>query len=181
MTIALGVDPSLSCTAWAIVKEDVGLRVIAAGKIVVEPEKDVWKRVNRICQRLYADVMTNANECPADIAAVEMPMTAMFRRGEQQRSATTLPGYGVCVGAVAMMVRSWMPANAFLAPSATDWARGLPKADERKGGRIRQVGYLFNYDVDTQHGRTHAGDIADAILLGRWALDRHRLESRVGA
>lgn len=181
MTLALGVDPSLSCTAWALVREDRNaLSIVHAAKFSSKTDQDVWSRARAICSAIHADLQPWLKDKMIDVAAVEMPMTSMFGVKDRTRSATSLPGYGVCVGAVALLVESWMAKHRFHAPAAGVWSRGIPTGEKNKSNRVAVVQRLMSVDLAALHGVSKAGDVADAALLAKWALDRHRLERMVG-
>ena len=180
MTIALGVDPSLSCTAWALVKDDgQKLTLVHASKFSSKTDQDVWTRARSICDALHSDLLPWLDDQMIDVAAVEMPMTSMFGVKDRTRSATSLPGYGVCVGSVALLVESWMAKHRFHAPAAGVWSRGIPTGEKNKSYRVEVVQRYMGVDLAATHGVTKAGDVADAALLAKWALDRHRLEMRI--
>lgn len=184
MTLALGIDPSLSCTGWAVVsRTDERLTLLAGGVVKSEDTSlALWERCRKVCTELEA----SAGNWRKDLAiiAVEMPQTKMFRGGK--RSAATLPSYGVVVGAVAAMLETWrhgfnldLHDIPLLTPSATEWAMGMPTQSKKergagargKPGRIRQAEILFGaIQLEKTTAIESIEAVADAALLARWAI-----------
>lgn len=184
--IAIGIDPSLSATGWALTEHtggdlDRGWRLKAGGVVTATADgRGLWARVTAACGELFASIQSHCLQGSLDVIVVEMPMERMF--AGVRRSSTTLPGYGVMCGAVAMMIE-WAVTRAgngcrtpaLLTPSATQWAIGLPKAgktgDRGKPGRVFAAEAIFG-EIRVARGGVAAKEaIADAALLARWAIE----------
>ena len=66
--LILGLDPSLSCTGWGIVRSD-GARLshVANGQVATDPKAPMAVRLNHLCEAVSAVIATHA----PDRAAVE--------------------------------------------------------------------------------------------------------------
>ena len=68
MTLILGLDPSLSCTGWGVVRAE-GSRLVhvANGQVPTDPKAPMAERLNHLCEAVAAVIAAHA----PDRAAVE--------------------------------------------------------------------------------------------------------------
>ena len=68
MTLILGLDPSLSCTGWGVVRAE-GSRLVhvANGQVATDPKAPMAERLNHLCEAVAAVIAAHA----PDRAAVE--------------------------------------------------------------------------------------------------------------
>lgn len=173
----LTIDPSLSCTGYAVFSaaalDSAGIiRVPDTGK-----GRTQWARVAAALDDLTGILQS----LPADgsvTVVVETPQTVT--RGKRgQRSASSLPGYGMIVGAMLAHVRAYIAAKApgwsLVEVSATVWTKGYPSTnnDPHKTRRVRAAEYLYPSAAGKLGAETTAGNVADAILMGDWWV-KHR-------
>lgn len=180
----IAVDPSLTCTGYAIINGD-GTQIIEYGKIKPDCDGDAYERSLSIVQqvasvfRLHLDDWTEA-------VVVEQPQTYCKGLGGK-RSAATAPNYGMVVGMVTMAIQQEMahacPEAILLRPSASLWTRGKvgTKGDKDKTNRVRSVELQYGLPVGSLGCKTDAGNIADAIMLARWGVDELERRKRNGA
>lgn len=162
----MAFDPSLKCTGLALldVLRDASIKVRRLGYIDGPPGDDLWQRV----QAIQLAVMRFMDECgDVGCTVVEMPMTKMGGV-EGGRNRATLPGYGVCVGAVASMVSRHREVRWRYFPSASDWSSGLKTGGKGKPERIATVAVLTGLSLNKEFTRARAENVADAVLLARW-------------
>ena len=68
MTLILGLDPSLSCTGWGVVRaEGSRLAHVANGQVPTDPKAPMAERLNHLCEGIAAVIAAYA----PDRAAVE--------------------------------------------------------------------------------------------------------------
>jgi hypothetical protein len=109
------------------------------------------------------------------LVAVELP--AATGRAAAARvfrtSVLTLPNYGMAVGAV-LAAAVGGPPRRIVGYASDLWTRGLPptRHDEHKQGRVRLAASLYRLNPSDFGAKTVAGNVADAVLLGRYALCR---------
>lgn len=174
----LAFDPSLSCTGFALadVWDDGRMPAIKVHRFgyIIPPgtEKKLWERVSA-CADMCESEWTMAVDL--QVVAVEMPMIVTGGVRED-RSIAWLPGYGVMCGAVADRMEQRIrnedigieQRRTFYAPSATDWSSGLRTGGRGKPERISMANLHTGFDLVKIVGKTHAEEVADAILLARW-------------
>jgi crossover junction endodeoxyribonuclease RuvC len=68
VTLILGLDPSLSCTGWGVVRAE-GSRLVhvANGQVATDPKAPMAERLNHLCEAVAAVIAAHA----PDHAAVE--------------------------------------------------------------------------------------------------------------
>jgi hypothetical protein len=179
MNTIVAFDPSLSCTGYAVLMAD-GERLEDAGIIRADDEQaDQYTRAKSITEQAL-DVLEKyakgaGGACPIAAVAIEAPRTnGAGMRGK--RSTAHLPGYGMVVGTLTYGVDLLRSGYGFelMRPSATEWTRGFPptNGDQHKERRVALVCHMFNLEADALGPKTIAGNVADAVLLGRWAAGR---------
>lgn len=169
----LGIDPSLSCTGFAVLDMDPNLNAFVRrlGYIDGPDGPDLWPRVSAVADAVAAMMLAVPD---LRVAVVETPMTKMGGVSGG-RSRATLPSYGVAVGAIARDVEKLCsaqyrdPVVRLMHPSATTWASGLKSGGKGKPERIATVSILTGIDCKDAFGKTRAENVADAVLLARWA------------
>lgn len=162
----LALDPSLSCTGWALL---YGTNVNEAGTINVPSKGTVWQRIAVALDDIDG-LIVNAGKITV---VVETPQT--ITRGKMgQRSASSLPNYGMLVGAVLAHIRAKHPGVDLREVSATEWTKHAPSTngDRDKVRRVQAVEYHYPQLKGKLGAKTKAGNVADAILMGRWWAER---------
>lgn len=174
----LGIDPSISCTGYCLLERsgEHG-RIIEAGKVSpTSRQTTLGERARQIVCDLNELVREAMDKAGLDTVIVETPQTVT--RGKRGlRSAATLPSYGVAVGAI--LAGLDVPDGVErIEVSATDWTRGMPTTarDPDKVNRVLLVERMYGLEPGSLGARTVAGNVADAILLARYALVRWRVE-----
>jgi len=172
--IVLALDPGIGCTGYAFVQAaHPEPRLLEAGTI--RPEGDGWARCASIARQIQELLRHGRGGHKAEAVVIETPFARPRGGPKAQRSTMTLPMYGGAVGA-AIVAADVMGYTPDLVPVDT-WAvgiRGKTAADPYKSKRVQMASYAFNVPADQFGPKTHAGDVADAALLGRWWLSRNQ-------
>jgi hypothetical protein len=171
--VILAFDPSLTCTGWAVLHEDgPDGKLIAHGVIRVPDKGSVWERCRAVC----ADTAALVAEWKPSRVVVETPQTYSIGMGGK-RSAATLPSYGMVVGALLATATLTAGAWTIRDVSASEWSRGVPgtKGDTHKKARVQYAASVYGLDPSSFGAVSVAGNVADAVLLARWA--HHRREA----
>lgn len=189
--ILVAFDPSLSCTGWAVVKSmprEAGTAsdawqngmLVAAGTITPEGEtQDYPARLSS----LWSEARALLDEHEPGVVVVELPSKHVPTQG-RGKQRTGQPIYGSAVGAV--VGAAACPFNArtglritpprMLAFPPDVWTRSLPpgprmtRDDPHKTRRVMYAASLYGRRVEDFGGKTRGGDVADAILIGRYGL-----------
>ncbi len=171
----LAIDPSLTCTGWAVMESADS--VIAHGTATPK-DGPIQDRIDELC----TDLLGLASEHNAGAVVIETP--AMNMRGGRDRAVTSGAAYGFCAGQV---YRAMLSSGLIVTgTSATDWTKSLGSAVRRTRGdtykinRVRAVEYLIPAMKDRLGCKSKAGNVADAILIGRWWFHRYEADRRVG-
>ena len=167
----LSLDPSSECTGYAMLGADRG--IIESGTIRPDArDKTPAARVLTIGREVGALV----KRLSPGVVVVETPFATPRGGPKAKRSAMTLPTYGMAVGAALAAVDGWRrthdPAPTLVTVPADEWSRGLAgtRDDAHKTKRVQAVAYLYQIDPSALGPKTIAGNVADAILMARWAL-----------
>lgn len=163
----LSFDPSMTCTGWALLSRD-GESILAMGTISL-PDGSLADRLFS----LQADARTVCieNGQRVEFMVVERPEDNPVGGGRQRfkRSVLTLPSYGAAFASVLLATQGWP----VITPSPIEWiGQGrIPSSsgDEHKERRVRWVEGLYHLPEGSLGVKTKAGNVADAILLGRFA------------
>lgn len=173
MSLILSIDPSLSCTGWALVNADA-TKAVAFGKFNTTESMDLHVR----CRLLATNVQSAAlDHCKAaDIAAVliETPQDE-GNSGRGRRSTTYLPSYGACVGYFLGHFDAQVFAERVHAISASKWGKGFRTGGDNKPQRVKAAAWTYQIKPEDMGKPTVAGNVADALLMARWWADRQRL------
>ena len=174
----LSLDPSSECTGYAMLGADRG--IIESGTIRPDArDKTPAARVLTIGREVGALV----KRLSPGVVVVETPFATPRGGPKARRSAMTLPTYGMAVGAALAAVDGWRlthdPAPVLVTVPADAWSRGLAgtRDDEHKVKRVQAVVYLYGIAPEALGPKTLAGNVADAILMARWALDARAFDS----
>jgi hypothetical protein len=178
--LIVGIDPSCTCTGWAVLEHDGSLlgRLVEGGTIKPK-EGTLAERVDETCRDLLKMLM----ELEVDrVGAIVVEFPARSKRPPSyefgNRSILTLPNYGVMVGAVYLAIMVSLPKGAgaqVLTPASDEWTGGdIPSSagDDHKTQRVAYVTSLYNLKPGSLGAKTYAGNVADAVLLARWGLFR---------
>ena len=175
----LALDPSSECTGYAMLGADRG--IIESGTI--RPDARDKTPVARILT-IGREVGALVKRLSPGVVVVETPF-ATPRGGPKKvkRSPVTLPTYGMVVGMVIGEVDVWRlthdPAPVLVTVPSDAWSKGLGSTwdDEHKTKRVRAVAYLYGIAPEALGPKTLAGNVADAILMARWALDARAFDA----
>lgn len=191
--LLIGIDPSLSCTGVAALKwdgsaGDRGETLLTFGTIEAEPALAKAGPIYRsmdiatgVMNFIFEQGIVPTFPSAVILIAIEAPQDRMFGP-KKARSATSLPGYGVCVGVVAQRVRIAVPEARMFFPTPMDWGSRFPtRGDVHKEGRVRKVEQMFRLAPGSLGPKSTAGNVADAILLARYARQKFELEQMYGA
>lgn len=165
----LAFDPSLSCTGWAVLREDgPTITLVDFGDFATKGE-ELFTRLAFIRQETKSRLKTYS----PDYVAVELPQ-AGFVRGAK-RSNTHLPSYGMAVGMVlAACIESGVPV---VTVTADEWGRRIARGGkgQAKTNRIGAVRIYLGVDLmETYKSEVRASGVADAALMGHHAFAKVR-------
>ena len=180
--IVIAFDPSLSCTGFAVIPANLGdTRLVDAGTISADVDGDAYTRAKSITDQAldvieqYADTDKRTEVWSVASVVIEAPQV-VSRGFKGKRSAATAPNYGIIVGALTYAVDLLRGGYGFelQRPSATEWTRGYPAThgDPHKTRRVSLVEHIYNLTPGDLGAMTTAGNVADAVLLARWAAAR---------
>lgn len=189
--LLIGIDPSLGCTGFAALTwdgtaGDRGEKISRCGTLepsnpdagVVERALDIAGAVEGMVLGAIGDVF--GPDPTKLIIAVEAPQDRMFGP-KAARSNASLPGYGVAVGAVAAMVARELSAATIYYPTPMEWGGKFPtRGDKHKEGRVRLVEAWYKLKAGSLGPKSRAGNVADAILLARYARTKYEIEQKHG-
>lgn len=165
----LAIDPSLTCTGWALLRSVDDL--VEFGILRLRSD-DLPSRLIE----LATDIRSLVTARP-DLQAIviERPQTAggPNRGGFAKMGAMTIAAYGAAFGAAFTTVEAArQPSTIVLTPQPSDWVgRGrIPSSagDTYKRRRVQYVEQLYPSARGNMGAKTNAGNVADAILMGRW-------------
>lgn len=181
----LAFDPSMTCTGWAIIQRHPGGAdqgdLVEAGTITTDAleSDDHVARVQLIAREVKALI---DDEEPQTVA-LELP-SPFVQKQERTRRRSGQPAYGMAVGAV--IAAAGIPFNLktcrpITPPSVVGWppnvwTRGLPpgvrstRDDRNKAVRVEYAARLYSRRPEDFGAKTRAGDVADAVLIGRYAM-----------
>lgn len=160
----MAIDPSMTMSGYAVLRRSDSITVVDAG--VLRPEGT--DRINKIHSMVIEAKCLAAEYSPTRII-VELPMEFVIAARRGKRSAAHLPWYGVAIGAFLVS----FPRDIVVGVTATAWGTVYPTIDKMKTGRIMAVRARYGQHLDLG-APTVAGNVADAIMMGTWWLDRLR-------
>jgi hypothetical protein len=171
----LAFDPSMTCTGWALLEavagDSRGGKLLEHGYFAVDGETLV-ERVSH----MQIMVVSILKRLPPDLVVVETPAeTGRVRDAQNFRgTAMTTPIYGVAVGACIAACCGRMGSLDVLGVPSDEWTKGreVPKcgADSKKMARVEYVQRTWGVTLGP---KSYAGNVADAVLIARWACWRH--------
>lgn len=167
----LSIDPSSTCCGYALLDDN---RVCA-----IEESGTFKLKAHDLCDRLdelIADLRGFLQRNP-DVVVIERPQVAggPNRGGFAKQSTMSVASYGAAFGAVyGFVIGTPMPHfRKVMTPTPSQWVgRGVvpsSKGDPYKTKRVQLVEQLYGLKPGTLGPKTYAGNVADAILMGRWA------------
>lgn len=167
----LALDPSSTCTGFATLDDGGGLVLDQCGTIR-PAEADLPGRLLEIANDVRGLVCTLS---PGSSVVIERPQTAggPNRGGFARMGVMSACSYGAAFGVALATVAEAIPSDRIITPTPAEWVgRGLvpsSRGDPHKVRRVRWVESLYLLAPDTLGPRTYAGNVADAILMARWA------------
>lgn len=174
----LAIDPSLTCTGWAVMESADS--VIAHGTATPKAGP-IQDRIDELCADLEQLAIGHL------VGAVVIETPAMNMRGGRDRAVTSGAAYGFCAGQVFRALKAEGVQRGFTVygTSATDWTKSLGSAVRRTRGdtyklnRVRAVEYMIPSLKGGLGVKSKAGNVADAILIGRWWFQRYETDRRI--
>jgi len=155
----LSIDPSLTCCGWAIFDRHHA-KLLHVGRIIPgDSKKPLAKRLERIAEGL-TDLPTDS----FDRVVIEVP-SGHVGRNRHGGGGAGLSLYGLAVGYVIGVTKSLGPPALV---KENDWTNGVPK--KTRTLVIQRTVPRYKSIPDP------GGDIADAIGLGQWWLQKHRTQ-----
>jgi len=163
----LALDPSLTTTGYAVLSSPE--RIAGMGIIRIK-SAPMLARVNELSSGIAELVRDHTPEW----IVVEIPQKGGANRGGYSgRAAMSGPVYGIAVGVAIMQALRHLPPAQVLTPMPMEWVgRGsIPssKGDPKKVKRSRYVEYAYRLEPGSLGAASTAGNVADAVLLARWA------------
>lgn len=178
-------DPSMTCVGWAVLSREHGDLdhgiLLEAGTIRTD-ELETADTIGRL-QLIAKETAAMIDEHEPSIVAVELPSTFVPSqgRGMQRRGQ---PTYGMAVGVVIAATstprtskygRITTPPRVIGWPPDV-WTRALPPEarrtsdDKNKTRRVAHAARIYQRTPESFGPKTRAGDIADAVLVGWYAM-----------
>lgn len=181
----IAFDPSMTCVGWAVMSREPGApdtgELVAAGTIRTDA-LEASETIARI-QLIGREAKALVDDEEPSIVAIELPSTFVPSqgRGMQRRGQ---PNYGMAVGAVidaASVPFNFKQRRPVTPPRVIGWppdvwTRSLPtgvrttRDDKYKTARVEHAARMFNRRPEDFGPKTRAGDVADAVLIGRYAM-----------
>lgn len=176
LPIVLGLDPSLSCTGWALIEMDESLdgRFIAAGSIVPSRSGSLVYRILDLAKA----VRKRVRERIPDLVVIETPAeTGRAKSGQTfAGTALTIPVYGAAVGACIVACDGIHDECLVIGTASDEWtrARDTPRCSRDKD-KVNRVEYVREvWRLGDLGPKTLAGNVADALLIARWGVRHYR-------
>ena len=171
--LTLAFDPSLGCSGWALLSGAAlaDSTIEDAGTITLQDDAPLADRL----AVLASDASDLVRQYQPDRIVVEFPEhRARGGGGFGARSVLSLPNYGAAVGALYIGVYLASPETEILTPCPSEWVgrKQIPssRGDEHKEKRVSYVEWLYPVWAGRFGPKTKAGNVADAVLLARWAV-----------
>lgn len=179
--LVFAIDPSIKCTGYAAIRDDgVGDgQLVMKGTISPPVSRSIVDRCEFILAEIRSQIWSAIGHHSADrdFIVIETPQT-VTRGKKGQRSASSLPTYGMIVGCLlwGLDERLWDMRHTV---SATEWTkRGIPATyrDTYKELRVRMVESIYGVRRGGLGAKSVAGNVADAALIARWFVLKKRAE-----
>lgn len=169
----LALDPSSTCTGWAIFSHsnDFGKwQLIQLGRLAPPAHRPAWDRI-----KAQADELTTilTRHCP-DLAVIEVASNLVHsaaRARKQSRFSlgglmTLAHGQGVLIGTIQGGHLPWIPIK------ETEWTAGIPKTARA----TRTAKLVPQYAAWLKTNNDPGLDVADAVGLGDWFAQTQRIK-----
>lgn len=178
----LSLDPAMGVTGWALLTDDASPdgKPEDFGLIRNAEGGDILERVRQFRDEL----LTLMEKSVPDLIVVETPF-ARARGGQKvKRSALSLPTYGIAVGTALCAavghqstrhLHGPRPVKVISVPVDT-WSIGIRSGGEYKENRVQFATWLYKLREGIFGAKTTAGNVADALLMARWALATRRTD-----
>lgn len=176
----LGIDPSSTCTGYAVLTGLAPHELIDAGRIRPSDAKALWDEVPatvrphwlgkdlaamRRVESMLTDVSSIIAEHTPDLVIVEIP-SGKIGTGAKNRARGSLTTYGYAAGVICERCRwavSFATPTGFVVPvTERQWTAGQGAKDKRQAAIAAHYCGIYDSSRDT------GGDVADAIGLARW-------------
>ena len=164
MTI-LSIDPSITCTGWAI---SDGAKVLSVGKIRTNPAFTLPERVWQIMNEF--SMMETREILKVKSIIIEIP-SGHVNHSRNKGSGAGLSIYGFAVGAIWQWLRYGYGEQVHCVPES-EWIGPRNRLKERR----KQLAAM--YYPEYRKLKDAGGDIADAICLGQWWHDTQRMKGQ---
>ena len=173
----LAFDPSISCTGWALLEahNDTLDGEFRAGGYII-PDSREAPLVERILDLAKA-IGERARVTEADCIIIETPAATGRNKAAQsfKGTAITIPVYGAAVGACIVAAAGGHRGIKMRGVPSDEWTKHrVPstRSDADKSARVEYVRDL--YKVGDLGPKSYAGNVADAVLIARWAIWKDR-------
>lgn len=164
--VLLALDPSSTATGYAVFGGDW---LVEAGILRPASLRDEYLlRVDQIAGQLVS--LIAANE--PNTVVIEVPSGHVARRMRDRARGPGLSVYGMAVGVQYRVCAeaAGRCGSRIRAVYENTWTRGIPKLTRRRKLALAYPALREQFEADT------GGDMADAIGIGLWCLDRHASE-----
>jgi len=158
--VVLAVDPSSTCTGYAVFD---GATLREAGRLRPRSEEGAMVRIATLCADL-AELLAAVGPAVVVIETTSGKVAGRLRR----QGVSGLAVYGMAVGALWREAVFWAqvkPERSVALVAENVWTAGVPK-----GRRLALAARLY---PQYQGERDKGGDAGDAIMLGRWWIERN--------
>lgn len=160
MTRVLAIDPSSTCTGWAVLDGLAARQLVQGGLITPDRKAPAPRRIEQI----LGDLDPLITEFHPDRMVVEVP-SGKAGTGSRQGAKSSLTIYGMAAGAVWGWCLGRFPGRV-IDVNERAWTAGAGSKQERALGVAALYRHQYKIDSDPKL------DLADAIGLGRWYLQQ---------
>lgn len=191
----LGIDPSLTCTGWALLEQfPTRPQGLAIAHGIIEPagaDKPMHERIRELACLLTQAIVCNPTASHCTIEIPENKPRPAGKRGFAKRSVITLPNLGIPVGACIALACTHFDAPNIRTVAPSDWLTSdIPRvggggddddehstgkdagSDPHKTYRVRYAERVWNLKRDSLGPVSKAGNVADALFIARHGLYR---------
>lgn len=162
----IAIDPSTKCIGWAVLDGARSLRAfgrVTPARVTASAEDRVWSMVSVLDATLAKHVHEKGD------AVVEITSAPRLGKGKGI-SQRALIAVGAAAGAVCYMLLESGHANMVTTVTDREWTRNMPSKDRPKEKRAQRIPLIF---PECANMHDPGRDIADAIGLGVWHLERN--------
>lgn len=193
----LGIDPSLTCTGWALLESfptrPQGLAIAHGYIIPFGADRPMHERIGHLAEVLHAEIFKHfVGDAPLAYCAIEIPENKprpVAKRGFSSRSVLSLPNLGIPVGACITTALAHFGRDKTRTVAPSDWLTGdIPRvggsdeeeasagkdagSDPHKVYRVRYAESVWSLKRDSLGPVSRAGNVADALFIARHTLYR---------